>query len=135
MMTKQELKDLMGWRYPSNSFFEGILLFRVNLFPKSLKLYSDQLSNIYSQSNVWFLLEQLMPEEVNKPINGANPFQKIEHFLSHYIDYDGDVLFGSKDIDWKAVYDFIDGLNSDAKLVRIVNKYRTQLLVDNYDIV
>lgn len=134
-MTKQELKYLMKRSYPRSHEAEELLLFRVNLFPKCLELYNDQLSNIYSRSDVWFLLEQLMPEAAHESAGGVNPFRKIDNFISHYIDFDGDVLFGSKDVDWKAVYAFIDGQTGSNTLTRVVNKYREQLLVDDYDMI
>ena len=84
-MTKQELKDLMKWSYPRSAEAEEKLLFRVNLFPKSLEIYHDHLQNIYTRSDVWFLLEQLMPEAAHESAGGVNPFRKIDNFISHYI--------------------------------------------------
>ena len=135
IMTKQELKDLMKWSYPRSAEAEEKLLFRVNLFPKSLEIYHDHLQNIYTRSDVWFLLEQLIPEAARESAGGVNPFRKIDNFISHYIYLGGDVLFGSKDVDWKAVYAFIDGQTGSNTLTRVVNKYREQLLVDDYDMI
>lgn len=136
-MTKQELKELMGFIYPTNSQDEKTLLFRVDLFPKCLHLYRHQLSNIYTRSNEWFLLEQLIPEAVNDSPAGAKPIQRIDNFISHYLIFNsgGTILFGSKDINWESVYAFIDNINHYSELAHVVNKYRDQLLSAPYDMV
>lgn len=137
-MTKHELKYLMGQEYPSNHEDEESLLFRVNLFPQALglyKSYSGHLYNIYRRSNGWFLYEQLIPDAIRWAPNGVDPLRRINDFISHYIKTDGNVQFGSKNVNWKSVYAFIDGLDSSSKLVSTVNKYRSQLLVNDYDMV
>ena len=136
-MTKQELKELMGFIYPSNSNDEKTLLFRIDLFPKCIDLYRNHLSNIYTRCNEWFLLEQLIPEAVNDFPTGAKPIQRIDNFISHYLIFNsgGTVLFGSKDINWESVYTFIDHINPHSELAHVVNKYRDQLLGVPYDIV
>ena len=136
-MTKQELKELMGFIYPSNSNDEKTLLFRIDLFPKCIDLYRNYLSNIYTRCNEWFLLEQLIPEAVNDSPTGAKPIQRIDNFISHYLIFNsgGTVLFGSKDINWESVYTFIDHINPHSELAHVVNKYRDQLLGVPYDIV
>lgn len=136
-MTKQELEDLMGFIYPKNSEDEKTLLFRLDLFPKCIDLYHDHLSNIYTRSNEWFLLEQLIPEAVNDSPSGTKPIQRIDNFISHYIIFNsgGAIFFGSKDINWESVYAFIDHINPHSELAHVVNKYRDQLLSAPYDIV
>ena len=136
-MTKQELKDLMNRHYPEHSEYENTLLIRVKFFPNCLDVYSDHLSNIYTRANEWFLLEQLMPETANDSPAGVKPIRKIESFIEHYLIFNssGTVLFGSKNINWESVYDFIDRISPHSELAHVVNKYRDQLLSTPYDII
>ena len=57
----------------------------------------------------------------------------IEHYL--IFNSSGTVLFGSKNINWESVYDFIDRISPHSELAHVVNKYRDQLLSTPYDII
>ena len=66
-MTKQELKELLGYEYPKIDYYEKRLFDRLSIFPKAIEVYGRCLENIYTRSVEWFLVEQLKPSLANNP--------------------------------------------------------------------
>lgn len=131
-MLEQELRDLMGLRYPGDKDDRETLLLRVRLFPNSVNIYTNRLNWIYEKVDSWFLIEQLLPELAKEMTSEKRTYEYFEDFMNS-----GDL----SSIDWTAFYEYIDTIcegrphYKDAIFIQTVEKYRQQLLGTGYDIV
>ena len=131
-MTEQELRTLMGFRYPGSRDDQETLRFRVGLFPNSVDIYASRLARIYERADDWFLVKQLLPELAKEIASEKRTHEYFEDFINN-----GDL----SSIDWTAFYQYIDTIceerpyYKDSKFVQTVEKYRQQLLNSGYDIV
>lgn len=131
-MLEQELRDLMGLRYPRDKDDVNTLLFRVGLFPNSITIYKNHLNWVYDRTDDWFLVEQLLPELANEMISEKKSYEYFEDFMNQ-----GNL----SSIDWATFYEYVDTICNNEPLYRTSNfiqtveKYRQQLLDSGYDMV
>lgn len=131
-MLEQELRDLMGLRYPRDKDDVNTLLFRVGLFPNSITIYKNHLNWVYDRTDDWFLVEQLLPELANEMISEKKSYDYFEDFMNQ-----GNL----SSIDWAAFYEYVDTicdnkpLHRTSNFIQTVEKYRQQLLDSGYDMV
>ena len=131
-MTEQELRNIMGFRYPGSRDDQERLLFRVRLFPNSVNIYVNRLEYVYERADGWFLVEQLIPKLAKEMTSEKRTYEYFEDFIN-----DGDL----SSINWSAFYKYIDTIcderpqYKDAIFIKTVEKYRQQLLGTGYDIV
>lgn len=124
-MTKQELKDLLGYEYPKIDYYEKRLFNRLSIFPKAIEVYGHSLENIYTRSGEWFLVEQLKPSLANNPFDNVSVSTHMENIIQHH-----DV----SNIDWISVYKFVDTCLEDGYMKDLLNRNRERFLLQ-YDII
>lgn len=131
-MLEQELRDLMGLRYPNDKDDRETLLFRVGLFPNSIDIYKNHLNWIHDRTDDWFLTEQLLPELALELRSDKKTYEYFEDVMNQ-----GDL----SSIDWAAFYEYVDTVCEEhpyyknSKFIQTVEKYRKQLLDSGYDMV
>lgn len=131
-MTEQELRNIMGFRYPGSRDDRERLLFRVELFPNSVNIYANRLEHVYERADSWFLVEQLIPKLAKEMTSEKRTYEYFEDFIN-----DGDL----SSINWSAFYKYIDTIceerpqYKDTIFIKTVEKYRQQLLGTGYDII
>lgn len=125
-MTEQEIKELLGDEYPKNDYHEKRLFDRLDIFPKAIQVYGRQLENIYTRSGEWFLVEQLDPSLVTNPYAKASASTHMNNIIHSRMVHD---------IDWVAVYKFVDTCLEGGYMKTVLNKNRERLLQLQYDII
>jgi len=125
IMTKQELKRLLGGEYPKSDHHEKRLFDRLDIFPGAIKLYERHPENIYTRSGEWFLVEQLKPSLATNPYAEISAATYIENIIQSH-----DV----QDIDWISVYKFVDTCLDDGYIKNLLNKNRDRFL-PRYDMI
>lgn len=124
-MTKQELKELLGYEYPKIDYYEKRLFDRLSIFPKAIEVYGRCLENIYTRSGEWFLVEQLKPSLANNPFTKTSVSTHMENIIqSHDVP----------NIDWISVYKFVDTCLEDGYMKDLLNRNRKRFLFQ-YDII
>lgn len=124
-MTKQELKELLGYEYPKIDYYEKRLFDRLSIFPKAIEVYGRCLENIYTRSGEWFLVEQLKPRLANNPFTKTSVSTHMENIIqSHDVP----------NIDWISVYKFVDTCLEDGYMKDLLNRNRKRFLFQ-YDII
>lgn len=125
-MTKQEIKELLGDKYPISEGLEARLLKRVNIFPGAVSVYAKNPEHICYRSNEWFLVEQLDPSLVTNPYAKASASTHMNNIIHSRMVHD---------IDWVVVYKFVDTCPEGGYMKTVLNKNRERLLQLQYDII
>lgn len=126
IMTRQELRELLGNEYPISEGLEARMFKRLSVFPGAIRVYERNPENICYRSDEWFLVEQLSPDLA------TNPFAKISS--SKHME---NIIHSRKaqDIDWDVVYQFVDTCLDDGYMKNLLNENRERLLGLQYDII